>query len=84
MPKTSKRAVRPERIADKASRGEDVSRYFTNQFTVVRPLRRVNVDFTPGMLREIDEQAAQLNLSRQAVIKTILKQALEKRKKRAS
>jgi hypothetical protein len=84
MPKTSKRAVSAERIADKASRGEDVSRYFTNQFTVVRPLRRVNVDVTPGMLREIDEQAAQLNLSRQAVIKTLLKQALEKRKKRAS
>jgi hypothetical protein len=27
--------------ADKASRGEDVSGHFTNQFTVVRPVRRV-------------------------------------------
>jgi hypothetical protein len=33
-------------IADKASRGEDVSAYFTNKFTVVRPVKRVNVDLT--------------------------------------
>jgi metal-responsive CopG/Arc/MetJ family transcriptional regulator len=59
-----------------ASRGEDVSAYFTNQFTVVRPVRRVNVDLTQGMLRELDERAARLNISRQAVIKTLLSRAL--------
>ena len=42
----------------------------------VRPVRRVNVDLTHGMLREIDERAARLNVSRQAVIKTLLRQAL--------
>jgi len=60
-----------------ASRGEDISSYFTNQFTVVRPVRRVNVDLTPGMLRELDARAARLNISRQAVIKTLLRQALD-------
>jgi metal-responsive CopG/Arc/MetJ family transcriptional regulator len=66
-----------------ASRGEDVSAYFTNQFTVVRPLRRVNVDLTQGMLRELDERAARLNISRQAVIKTLLGRALsEEREKK--
>ena len=64
-------------IAEMASRGEDVSSYFTNKFTVVRPIQRVNVDLTQGMLRELDEKAARLNISRQAVIKTLLSQALQ-------
>jgi len=53
-----------------------VSAYFTNKFTVVRPVRRVNVDLTQGMLRELDQRAAHLNVSRQAVIKTLLDRAL--------
>ncbi len=44
----------------------------TNKFTVVRPVRRVNVDLTQGMLGELDARAARLNISRQAVIKTLL------------
>jgi hypothetical protein len=76
MPKTSKKAPTADEIAEMASRGEDVSSYFTNQFTVVRPVRRVNVDLTHGMLRELDERAARLNVSRQAVIKTLLARAL--------
>ena len=76
MPKTSKR-LSADDIAHKASRGEDVSAYFTNKFTVVRPVRRVNVDLTPGMLRQLDERAARLNISRQAVIKTLLSRALD-------
>lgn len=59
-----------------ASRGEDVSAYFTNKFTVVRPIHRVNVDLTQGVLRELDQRAARLNISRQAVIKTLLVRAL--------
>jgi hypothetical protein len=76
MPKTFKGAMSADEIAEKASRGEDISAYFTNKFTVVRPVRRVNVDLTQGMLRELDERAARLNVSRQAVIKTLLGRAL--------
>jgi len=65
-----------DEIADMASRGEDVSAYFTKKFTVVRPVRRVNVDLTQGMMRELDERAARLNVSRRAVIKTLLGRAL--------
>jgi hypothetical protein len=36
MPKTSKVAPTADEVAAMASRGEDVSGYFTNQFTVVR------------------------------------------------
>ncbi len=73
----SKTTLSADQIAEKASRGEDVSAYFTNKFIVVRPVRRVNVDLTQGMLRELDERAARLNISRQAVIKTLLSRALE-------
>jgi hypothetical protein len=79
MPKMSK--AKPstpaaDEIAEMATRGEDISAYFTNRFTVVRPIRRVNVDLTQGMLRELDARAARLNISRQAVIKTLLGRAL--------
>ena len=76
MPKTSRTIPTADEIAEMASRGEDVSAYFTNKFTVVRPVRRVNVDLTHGMLRELDERAARLNISRQAVIKALLARAL--------
>ena len=77
MPRTSKRKISADEIAEKASRGEDVSAYFNNRFTVVRPVCRVNVDLTPAMLRRVDERAARLNISRQAAIKTLLGQALQ-------
>ena len=77
MPKTSRSRPSADEIAEIASRGEGISGYFTNRFTVVRPVRRVNVDLTRGMLRELDERAARLNVSRQAVIKTLLERALE-------
>ena len=76
MPKTPKPKVSPEEIADKATRGENISAHFTNRFTVVRPIHRVNLDLTQGMLRQLDERAARLNISRQAVIKTLLDSAL--------
>jgi Ribbon-helix-helix protein, copG family len=76
MPKMPKTMRTADEIADLASRGEDVSASFTNEFTVVRPVRRVNIDLTQGMLRELDERAARLNISRQAVIKTLLARAL--------
>ncbi len=76
MPKTSKPTYTADEIAERASRGEDVSKFFANKFTVVRPIRRVNIDLTQGMLRELDGRAARLNVSRQAVIKTLLADAL--------
>ncbi len=66
-----------EAIARMADRGEDVSRFFTNRGKMMQPIRRVNVDFTAGMLEELDEAAAALNVSRQAVIKTLVRQALD-------
>ena len=80
--KISKKPPSPDEIAEMASRGEDVSSFFTNKFTVMRPIQRVNVDLTEGMLRQLDERAARLNISRQAVIKTLLERALSEPQKR--
>jgi hypothetical protein len=76
MRKTSKKTPGADEIAEMATRGENVSGYFTNRFTVVRRVHRVNVDLTHGMLRDLDARAAKLNISRQAVIKTLLGRAL--------
>lgn len=80
MPRLSKKPVDAEEIAERADRGQDVSAHFTNDFTVVRPsVQRVNVDFTMLMLKELDREAETLNISRQAVIKTMLREALDRR-----
>jgi len=43
-------------------------------------VQRVNVDFTVEMLRELDAEARRLNISRQAVIKTMLSRTLDERR----
>jgi hypothetical protein len=60
-----------------ADRGEDVSRFFKGQGRMVQPIQRVNVDLTVTMLEELDKTARDLNVSRQAVIKTLVRQALD-------
>jgi Ribbon-helix-helix protein, copG family len=44
---------------------------------MVQPIQRVNVDLTATMLKELDKAAEELNVSRQAVIKTLVRQALD-------
>ncbi|MEX2442639.1 MAG: hypothetical protein WD492_03475 [Alkalispirochaeta sp.] len=66
-----------EEIAERADRGEDISEYFTNSGRMRKPVQRVNVDFTVEMIHELDAVASDLNISRQAVIKSYLRQALD-------
>jgi hypothetical protein len=66
-----------EAIARQADRGKDVSRFFTNTGRRMEPIQRVNVDFTSAMLQELENAARELNISRQAVIKTLIRQALD-------
>jgi Ribbon-helix-helix protein, copG family len=79
MKKTHKprKSVAAEAIARLADRGKDVSGFFTNKGQMMRPIQRVNVDLAPGMLEELDRAARELNVSRQAVIKTLIRQALD-------
>ena len=71
-----KKRVSAESIAKRADGGQDVSRYFTNTGRMMPPVQRVNVDFAQDMLQELDVAAHELNVSRQAVIKIFVRQAL--------
>jgi hypothetical protein len=73
----SRRPISAEDIARFADRRKDVSRFFTNTGRMMAPIQRVNVDLAPGMLEELDRAAKELNISRQAVIKTLIRQALD-------
>ena len=79
MPKTldSPKPPTADEIAELADKGEDISRFFTGKGKMMPPIQRVNVDFALPMLHELDEAARNLNISRQAVIKTLLRQALD-------
>jgi hypothetical protein len=78
--KKTRKAVNPvsaDKIALLADRGKDVSRFFKGEGRMVQPIQRVNVDLTAAMLDELDRAARELNVSRQAVIKTLVRQALD-------
>jgi hypothetical protein len=79
MNKTRKSAkpVSADAIARLADQGKNVSRFFKGQGRMVQPIQRVNVDVTASMLEELDKAARDLNVSRQAVIKTLVRQALD-------
>ena len=72
-----KRPVSADSIARLADKGQDVSRFFTNRGKMMPPIQRVNVDFSAPMLEELDRAAKGMNISRQAVIKTLIRHALD-------
>ena len=76
MKKTNKKTTADE-IAEMADRGEDISQFFTNKGKIKYPVQRVNVDFTVEMLAELDKAASEINISRQALIKSYLRHALD-------
>ena len=73
----SMKPVAAEEIAKMADRGQSVSHFFKGGGRMVQPIQRVNVDVTAGMLDELDKAAQELNVSRRAVIKTLVRQALD-------
>ena len=77
--RSRKKPLSADNIARLADNGKDVSRFFTNSGKMMKPIQRVNVDFTAAMLEELEAAAKELNISRQAVIKTMLRQALDQR-----
>jgi hypothetical protein len=78
--KKSRKSAKPvsaDAIARLADRGKDVSHFFKGEGRMVQPIQRVNVDVTAGMLEGLDKATHDLNVSRQAVIKTLVRQALD-------
>ena len=72
-----KRPLPAESIARMAERKKDISGFFTNNGSMMSPVQRVNVDFASPMLKELDDAARSLNISRQALIKSLVRQALD-------
>jgi hypothetical protein len=79
MKKTRKpaRPVSADAIARLADQGKDISHFFKGEGRMVQPIQRINVDVTASMLEELDKAAQDLNVSRQAVIKTLVRQGLD-------
>jgi hypothetical protein len=78
--KKTRKSTKPasaDAIARLADQGKDVSHFFKGQGRMVQPIQRVNLDLTANMLEELDRAARDLNVSRQAVIKTLVRQALD-------
>lgn len=75
----SHKPISADAIARLADQGKDISGFFTNSGRMMPAIRRVNVDFTAPMLEELDSAAVEMNISRQAVIKSLLRQALDQK-----
>src|SRR5437588_4669457 len=75
----TRKPIAAESVARLADQGKDFSRFFTNSGRMVAPIQRVNVDVASPMSKELDIAASELNVSRQALIKTLLRQALDQR-----
>ena len=73
----SKTVPTAEKLAIMADKGQDISKHFTNHGKMMPAIRRVNVDFAESMLGELDSLVREMNVSRQAVIKSILRQGLD-------
>lgn len=80
-PRTSKtKALSSAELDAKHDAGVDLSRHM-DLARAVRPgraVQRVNVDFPADLLREIDQEARRLGVTRQAFIKVRLADALVK------
>ena len=82
MSKIAEKIPTADEIADMADRGEDISKFFTGDGKVKPPLNKagiqsVNIEFTPNMLNELDNIVREVNISRQAVIKMYIRQAID-------
>jgi metal-responsive CopG/Arc/MetJ family transcriptional regulator len=42
-----------------------------------KPIQRVNIDFTASLLEELERAAKELNVTRQAIIKSLIRQGLD-------
>lgn len=84
---SGKKKVSVEEIEQMALRGEDITHFFSGNPRVMPPvdkvervkrdIQRVNVDFAGPMLKELDQIAEDINVPRQSLIKTMLREAID-------
>jgi len=72
--------MKAEEFDKKFDRGGDITRYldFSKARHPGREQRRVNVDFPVWMIRRLDREAQRLGVARQALIKMVIAQHIEK------
>lgn len=88
MPNTRKRkkSITADEIAELGENGKDVTKYFKKgkmnppieNIQIDQTIQRVNVDFAKPMLKELDTISNELNVSRQSLIKTWLRDSMDK------
>ncbi|MBP6218428.1 MAG: hypothetical protein KA436_07560 [Oligoflexales bacterium] len=69
-----------EKIEEIALKGDDVNEFFSGgkmKPSLADKVQRVNVDFGTYTLQGLDDIAAELNISRQAVIKFFIQRELD-------
>ena len=74
-----KRPISAEAIARMATRGEDISRFFTRHLGMVHPLQQVSVDFSGATLAELGVVAKELNISSEVLVRTLVREGLDRR-----
>jgi len=74
------RHMKAEKFDKKFDKGEDVTKYldFSKARRPGRAQRRVNVDFLIWMIQCLDKEAQRLGVARQALIKMVIAQHIEK------
>ncbi len=72
--------MKAEEFDKKFDRGEDITKYldFSKARHPGREQRRVNVDFPVWMIQGLDREAQRLGIARQALIKMVIAQHIEK------
>src|ERR1051326_5721421 len=73
--------ITAKELEERFDKGEDVLQFFdTAAAEVEEPkTQRVNVDFPEWMVRQLDDEASRLSISRQSLIKFIVSAALTRR-----
>ena len=66
-----------ESIAQLADKGGDVSPYFTNKGKMMAPHASLGIELNQELIEELGEVAAKLNVSRQDLIKLLIRQGLD-------
>jgi hypothetical protein len=88
MPKiqSKKRKISADQISKLADRNHDVTQFYSagsmqegfDKIELMPSVQRVNVDFAVPMLEEIDFISSELHVSRQSLIKTWMRDSLDR------
>ena len=75
--KRSRKKINAEEFDKKFDNGEDMCSYLNkSKATVNKEIQRVNIDFPPLLLKQLDKEARKIGVARTALIKIWLAERL--------